>query len=296
MKRRFVMYVPMTVLVLGSYFIGGPEVLLASSESIQAAHQPELTYEIESTTITSDEGGIIYKEKLYVSIEEIAKLFNRNISYENHKLTISPPGKDRIVTVENEDLQYNHNARVMKVDYEHGEITIIPEGEENLAKNYRVFEITQETKIQHTLLERIFPLEVLKEGMYVSIGYREENSSGELNRCVTTVEIVSSGDAEQLLPTIEDVRIIAINKEKEYITVAYRNKLQEQLENQIIVHVDHHTNLRDCAGNSNYTIDCLKVGQDVNIVTNGIMTSSIPVQTLGLEIIFMLTPNTISSK
>ncbi|MGL6174513.1 MAG: hypothetical protein ACRC1P_07895, partial [Cellulosilyticaceae bacterium] len=89
---------------------------------------------------------------------------------------------------------------------------------------------------------------------------------------------------EQEHSRITDLEIIEINTVKGYVKAAYSHKDKYKQENQIIIHIDQNTNIKNEQGVALHIKD-LSIGQRIEVLTNGILTASIPPQTLGLEII-----------
>lgn len=85
--------------------------------------------------------------------------------------------------------------------------------------------------------------------------------------------------------SLERVVIVALNEKEQYIIVAYPDQDPHQKKNQVIVHVDDHTRISCVSGiHPPQNVWALMPGQYAEIVTNGVLTRSVPSQTLGLHI------------
>ncbi|MGL4738868.1 MAG: hypothetical protein ACRCW2_15550 [Cellulosilyticaceae bacterium] len=85
--------------------------------------------------------------------------------------------------------------------------------------------------------------------------------------------------------SLERVVIVSLHEKEQYIIVAYSDEDPYQKKNQVIVHVDDHTRI-SCANGIHppQNVWQLTPGQYAEIVTNGVLTRSVPSQTLGLHI------------
>lgn len=82
-----------------------------------------------------------------------------------------------------------------------------------------------------------------------------------------------------------EVVILSLYPEEQYIIVAYPDKDPEQKKNQVIVHVDCNTGVTwEDHIDPPHNVWQLTPGLHVQVTTNGVLTHSVPSQTLGLHI------------
>ncbi|MGL4362527.1 MAG: hypothetical protein ACRCSG_04555 [Cellulosilyticaceae bacterium] len=174
-------------------------------------------------------------------------------------------------------------AIIVDVEKENQSFTILPV--ENQFENEQLITIglSDQSKIEHVGLKRIYPFDVLKKGMKVKIKYIDYAVQTKLYYEATYVEILEDNIGDELfLPSLDNVYIETINEDKQYIIV---NQYKDFTGRQTVVYIDHHTNIKNEDDDIVYLIDQLDIGDKVTIITNGVMTESEKSETVGLEII-----------
>ena len=268
------------------YLIGLLGLILMSegvlSSTVGASENKErkpFVYKIDKASYESQEGAIIEGQKIFVEVQELAQFLGYEAIYRDQMISF------RKIDTLPDNMGLFEEATIIKVDKENNQFTILPKGTDDLTEHLITISMGKEATIEYPLLHRIFPFDVLKEGMKVSIRYLAEKLQTLHYYEATYVEILTTdGELKDMLPALENVYILEINKEKQYLVVGTEKDTLLDVK-KTVVHVDHHTNIKDTLGRSAYGMDKLKVGQLVTIITNGVTTRSEPPHTVGLEII-----------
>ncbi|MGL5677454.1 MAG: hypothetical protein ACRDDX_13670 [Cellulosilyticaceae bacterium] len=237
-----------------------------------------IEYEFNHKKYEGTQPFIEYNGKPYVAIDELAQLLGLYVQYKDSKLYISDVQKGETNSL------YFENAIIKKVDQEHKLIAMTIG--EHMAKQEQTVTVSvgKDVRITCPLMERVFPFDVLQEGMKVSMWCIPQKGVSGGNYKASHIEIVAEdGLLTGLLPIIENAVIKEMNKEEQYIVVTVSNPIEK--EKQIMIYIDTNINIKEEGGRASYGIEHLAVGQHITIITNGIMTHSMPVQTVGLEII-----------
>lgn len=232
-----------------------------------------------------DVGDVLIRDKdIYISLEDLQQILGSEISFQDNTVNII----SRTELEEDKDPIKLDKVKITNIDSIQKKLTVVPFHKSNESWESMTLEIDEVCKIIYKELNKAIPLNMLEEGMIISIEYEpvlaEEEEALPQATEITILEDAQENEEPSLV--IEDVEIIGIYKEKGYIEVAYSNQEKGGLENKIIIHIDDNTNIRDEEDNP-YTIEELAIGQKINIITNGILTQSIPPQTLGLDIVII---------
>lgn len=271
--KKYVYTIMLLILVMLPTLTIAEELLELSTQTI--------TYEINHKKYKSSEGIIEKEGKLYVEISELARLLGLYAKYENQTIILNT--EEAHVTMEK---LYFEEATISYVDKEAHQLTISPKSEE-VEESIKIV-VGKDTRIECSLLARIFPFDILKEGMKVSVTCFTENMQTLPCYRADTIEILADDVLlEGLLPVIENASIIEINEVKQYMIIETHKNGATQTDETILIYIDYNTNIKDQQGNNHYQLADLKKGQRITIITNGIMTHSKPAQTVGLEIIIL---------
>ncbi|MEG1829496.1 MAG: hypothetical protein RSA85_04425 [Cellulosilyticaceae bacterium] len=230
-------------------------------------------------------GDVLIRDKdIYISLEDLQEILGSEISFQDNTVNV----KSKSEIEENQNTIKLDRAEIIHIDSIQNELTLLPCDAIDEEANYIVLQLDEDCEIIYKELNKEIPLNMLSEGMIISAEYQE--MSNELEQVfsraikITILEDVKEKEEPSLI--IENVEIIGIDKEKGHIEVAYIGQDKENIESQVIIHIDKNTNIID-ENNKSYTIEDLEIGQKIKVITNGILTQSMPPQTLGLELIIM---------
>lgn len=231
------------------------------------------------------EGGevVIQDKKIYIQSKDLEELLNMQIQLDENVVNIRDL---RAINENREEEIFVESAIIVDVNIPERMIQILPYSQSKEKEAYINLDINDETKIFYEAIDKNVPISVLEKNMLISIKYNStENTEGQ--REYRGKEIIIKQEKqikEQEYSSITDIEIIEINTVKGYIKAAYSDKDKYKQENQIIIHIDQNTDIKNIQGET-LQIKDLSIGQRIEVLTNGILTASIPPQTLGLEII-----------
>lgn len=266
--------------LIGMIFL---QTYLVAEEATSQKIMP-ITYEINHKKYKGTEEVIEIDGKLYVEINELATFLGLNVVYKNHTIALTTPN------IRKEDLLYFEEAVITQINHDTHKLTILPKSEGNNEEGEITIAVGNDTTIVCSMLERIFPFDVLKQGMKITVSCLPNNIQIVPYYKAYAIEILKDNQSlKELIPIIEKVYIVECNEEKQYIIVSTQNTDAFKKDEAIIVYIDDNTNIKDEYGKIDYTFKDLEVGRRITILTNGIMTKSKPTQTVGLEIILLLT-------
>lgn len=244
-----------------------------------------IIYVLDGEKMLEEREIIIQDEKIYIPIEHLEEVLNIKIQLDENIINVKDGTKIKENKNKNEDV-FLESAIVVDVDLPGKMIEILPYSHSKEKEAYITLDINDETKIFYEAIDKNVPLAMLEKNMLISIKY-DATQTNEGEKEYRGKEIIIKQDNEikaQECYIIRGLEIIEINTLKGYIKVAYTNKDKYKEENQIIIHIDQNTNIKNKL-NQSLDIKDLSIGQKIEVLTNGILTASIPPQTLGLEII-----------
>lgn len=230
-------------------------------------------------------GDVLIRNKdIYISLEDLQEILGSEISFQDNTVNV----KSKSEIEENQNTIKLDRAEIIKIDSIQNELTVLPCDVINEEANDIVLQLDETCEIIYKELNKEIPLNMLSEGMIISVAYQEMSNVMEevFQKAIKIIILEDIKEKEEPSLMIENVEIIGMDKEKGHIEVAYIGQDKEKIENQVIIHIDKNTNIID-ENNKSYTIEDLERGQKIKVITNGILTHSIPPQTLGLEIIIM---------
>ncbi len=174
------------------------------------------------------------------------------------------------------------NANIVDIEKSPNKITIMHDDVPT------VIEITKSTEIISKELHKFCSFESLNRGMYVDVIYDvfyNEEANCYTNVAKDIIIIKGSVKYNALLNLVATGIVTKIDAQKWYMVI---NEVSIGGENhdEMIIYIDRHTKIRT-SDDQIMTINDIKLGQKLSVITTGTVTSSAPPQTVGIEIILL---------
>lgn len=247
-----------------------------------------IVYDINGKKSLTQNQVIVYEDIVYVSIEDIKELLGIEVDFKDDIISIQ--GQLAKTNTKQTDIVYEHidKAVILDIDSKKNRLTVLSKGENHKRASNMILNVDSQTKIIHGKLNKEIPLKMLEKGMCIAVKYNGHLNSSNYQP-ITPKEIIvveDTNNQREHLPIINKGELLEVHLEDGYILVDNMVEEDKGDNKHIVVYIDNNTNVKNESG-SIYTIKSLQVGQKVKIYTNGILTSSLPPQTLGLEIIIL---------
>lgn len=237
-----------------------------------------------------DTGDVLIRDKdIYISLEDVQEILGDQISFKDNTVNIS--SKPQIEKNEGQAIKQSitiNKAKIIDIDRIEETVSIISYDAADEPYSEIVLKVNEKCEMIYEEFNQPIPFNMLTEGMLISAEYEKEYNSLE-ERYPEALQIIileEKKQEEEPDTIIEYVEILGIYQDRGYMKVAYSDKDKVAIENQIIVHIDVNTNIKD-ENDRPYLIEDLAIGDKIQIITNGILTRSMPPQTLGLGIIII---------
>lgn len=269
------------------FIIVGTSLLVCTSiiaapvlKEIKAYLNPSIQYTLDGEAILDGTKTISYNNKNYVSVADLANALGLEVSYANNTVSFTSSTADRleVVTIP--------NATIKEVLLDSNQIVILPEGAKDTPTNYLVLNTSTETTIRSTASEHTYTLKDLKEGMTLSVEHSPMMTrSIPAQTAAYTITLLDQTGANNEAPTsllLKNMSVVSIHDDESYFIIAPKGKVQENPNNQTIIHYSKDT-LINAKANQNIS-DALQVGNLVTVKVGPAATLSIPPQMRALEI------------
>lgn len=250
-------------------------------EQIKAYLKPSIQYTLDDTSILEDSQTLVYNNKTYISVADLAHALGLEVSYENNTvklisssevITVTPSEEEAVETSEALELL---QATIKEVIPESNQVVILPADQEDTYTSYLVLNLDDSTIISGEASS----IDDLVADMVVNVSY-----SPALTRSIPpqteayAITALTTEEDEDVM--LKDMAIVEMHPDENYFIVATEGcDLQDPM-NQTIIRYNEETKLLG----SSSLINELKAGQKVSVKVAPAMTLSLPPQAFAYEI------------
>ena len=260
-------------------------------KNVTAKIDPAISFNLNGEAVMKDSEALMYNDTLYLPVRALGDTLDASIDYKNKVVYITTEDQasqtSKTIPTAKEDAITIEKASIKSVNPENKQVTILPDGLEDVYTNYIILNIDDSSVL--TNAGAPIKLTDLTEGMTVSVTH-----STAMTRSLppqTTAYSINVLETENPVlenVTLEDVQIVEVKKtDFGYDVVVGKNASPEDIGSQTIIHVNEDTVIRHEKNKRLYTPEDLEKGMKVKVVHSPIMTLSLPGQTLGFEIVIL---------
>lgn len=261
-------------------FASVPLIAKPIMQKINAYINPSIEYSLDGVEILDDSQTIHYKNKNYVSVNDIVKALGKDVTFENGKVVITTPQIQESVTI--------NQATIKEVNEKNNQVTILPAGKEDKLENYKILNVGPETKFSYEKTKPVVKIGDLKEGMKVKV-IQAPFETASIPPQTTAYKIIVLQDVvgEETVDsniTIKKATIKDIDDQR--ITILPEGKANKR-ENYIVLNIGKETKMAHELLKKVVTLDDLEEGMTIKVTHSPVMLKSLPPQTAALEVIVL---------
>ena len=137
-------------------------------KTIKAHINSAISYTLNGHKVLEDTQTIIYKDEIYISLADAAKLMNMEVMLKKNLVMMTT----QVLEMPQEQVIIEE-AVIKAVDAASKKAIILKKESEDIIENYIVLNITDQTKIIHEVDDNLYTLQDLKEEMIVSVKHAQ---------------------------------------------------------------------------------------------------------------------------
>ena len=273
MKRKLLMVVGL----VGAMGVG----VMANPlyQEVKAIFNPTLQYELDGEEVLQGKGGLVYQDKVYLPIRDVATILGIDVEYKDktvilkNKVNIEEKPEIKLPIAE-EKLSEDFKGTVLNVDLENSRITILNDKDIEIVLN-----VSKETSFfgKHGDItdKRLYNIQDLKEGMEISGSKSQiETASFPAQSAVyvINIEIGEQTTREEDFSIDFKGTVLEVNEKNNQILVLLEN------DNEVVLNVSDETKFFGENVDKNYSMKDIEEGTNIYGTKSTIATFSLPPQ------------------
>lgn len=135
-------------------------------EKVSAYINKGITYTLNGETVLEGKGGLVYQDSVYVPLRAVAEVLDVEVNYDNGQISLVQKTSDDANVLENGIIEC---ATVMDINADTMQLTILPNGLEDVVENYVIINMSEETAVQHEKTKAIYTFADIEKGMSVKV-------------------------------------------------------------------------------------------------------------------------------
>lgn len=247
-------------------------------KEIKAHYKQNLQYTLNGDEVLLGKGGLIYEDRVYIPLRDMAELLDINVDYKDNTVIL----KEKTVLKDEELVKkegIHFSGLVKSINYEEREILILREGQEDIFENYILLRLTDDSLVKNLDNEKS-SLEVLEVGTEIKGTHSPHMTfSIPAQGVLYELQITKPISFEQENVTIEKVKVINVDKDTQTIIV------QNDKIGEYHIKVNQNTFIKHELNKRLYYFEDLTIGQILDIEIPPIMTMIYPPRTSAISII-----------
>lgn len=259
-------------------------------QEVSATLRKDITFTLNGEKTLEGTNVLMYENSAYLPLRALGDELGMKIDYVDGEIKITNEANGMSKTISADAIPateltpalegvYIPSATIKSIEKESNQITILPTDKEDAPYNYIVLNLSKDMKTED-----------FKVDMTVSVTHSPAmtRSMPPQTAAFEIKEVEAIAPLENV--TLKDVVITEISDDKISITVGPVANPEDR-NAQTVIHISNDagtkTNIRHHMDKKLYTAADLKVGQNLTVIHQPMMTLSLPPQTTAIEIILM---------